>query len=179
MNAGDTVTGADFAAWLVNGFSMSAVDWAILSAPTGGTTYASGSGAAVTQTFLFADSNPGGRSYGFDVDNESFSIPSWVAPTTGTYWLELSNGVTNGNTPLSDAAYWDENDNASISAWSSFAGGEYLTSGVEGCSSPSCTQTFDITGDPVSAVPEPGSFALAGLGILGLAIVYRRRLAAR
>lgn len=180
LSAGDTVTGADFAAWLVNGSNMTSVNWAIQSTATGGTTFASGSATPV-QAFLFADSNPGGRSFGFDIDNESFSIPAWVAPTTGTYWLALSNAATDGSSSNgSDKAYWDENDNPAVSAWSSFGGGGFLTSGFTGCSSPSCSETFEITGDPAAAaVPEPGSFALATLGMLGVAIVYRRRHAAK
>jgi hypothetical protein len=173
LSAGATVTGADFDVWVLNGVSMTSVSWSILSDPSGiGTTYASGTGTAVSQTFLFTDPNPASNSYGYDIDNESFSIPSFVAPATGTYWLELTGAVTNSG-GAGQYAYWDENDNPNVSAWSNYSGGEYLTSGVDGCAAASCSETFAITG--TAAVPEPGSFPLLAWVFLGVAIVFRRR----
>ena len=171
LSAGDTVTGVDFAAWLVPGFTITSVTWDILSGPTCCVTYASGT-ATPAQTFLFTDPNPGAPSNGFEIDKEQFAIPAWVAPTTGTYWLALTSGVARNGAGGVQPAFWDENGNANL-AWTSFGGGPgaFLTAGF----------TFDITGTPAQRlgttadVPEPGSMVLAGLGVVGVSILRRRR----
>jgi hypothetical protein len=84
-----------------------------------------------------------------------------------TYWLTLQN-ATDPYHPT-DVFYWDENY------------------GV-GCTSPGCpslayessygtvpSEAFFISDASGATTPEPGSFALLGSGILGMAGVLRRR----
>jgi PEP-CTERM motif-containing protein len=167
LSAGETVTGASFAVWVLNNDTVNTVNWAITSIPLGGTTYASGTSTPVSQTFISTDPNYNSNSYGYDIDNESFSIPTLAIASTGTYWLDLSGAVD------ADSYYvfWDENDNPSVSAFSSHNGGETLTSGTDGCASASCSETFSISGN----TPEPATLPLLASGIAGVAILVRRR----
>jgi hypothetical protein len=170
LAAGEMVTGASFAVWVLNGDTVTAVNWAITSVPLGGTTFASGTSTPVSQTFISTDPNYNSNSFGYDIDNESFSIPAFTVASSGTYYLNLSGAVDAD----SYFVFWDENDNPSVSAFSSHNGGETLTSGTDGCASASCSETFTISGN----APEPASFPLLASGIAGVAILVRRRRAA-
>lgn len=169
LSAGEAVTGASFAVWVLNSDTVTAVNWAITSIPLGGVTYASGTSTPVSQTFISTDPNYNSNSYGYDIDNESFSIPTLSIASSGTYWLNLSGAVDAD----SYFVFWDENDDPSVSAFSSHNGGETLTSGTDGCASASCSETFTISGN----TPEPASFPLLASGLAGIAILVRRRMA--
>jgi hypothetical protein len=169
LAAGEIITGASFAVWVLNGDTVTSVNWAITSLPTGGTTYASGNGTSVTQSFISTDLNYSSNSFGYDIDTESFAIPSLTLASSATYWLKLSGAADTA----SSFVFLDENDNPNVSAWYSNNGGETLTSGVDGCASVTCAQTFSITG----TAPEPASFPLLASGIAGIAILVRRRIA--
>jgi hypothetical protein len=157
-----TITGANFVVWAYPGDTLTSVDWAILSDPLGSTTYASGTGAAITQSLLFTP-NPDGR----DIDTETFSIPG-LTLSAGTYWLLLQNAVVDNG----DHIYWDQSDGPS-QAWNSDYVG-YLGSHVPAfaCNAP-CTdsETFQIVG-----VPEPASVGLLAVGLLGMAMLLRRKI---
>ena len=73
--------------------------------------------------------------------------------TTEIYTLSLHDALPIYSGGAGQYAYWDENDNPNVSAWSNYSGGEYLTLGVDGRAAPSCSETFAITGN--AAVPEP------------------------
>jgi hypothetical protein len=162
LSHGATITGVNFVVWAYPGDTLTSVDWAIVSDPLGGTTYASGTGAAITQTLLFTP-NPDGR----DIDTETFSIPG-LALSAGTYWLLLQNAVVDNG----DHIYWDQSDGPS-QAWNSDYVG-YLGSHVPpfACNAP-CTvsETFQIVG-----VPEPASFGLLAMGLLAMARLLRRKI---
>jgi hypothetical protein len=143
-----TVTGADFSIWLEVGDLPYTVDYAITTAPFGGTTEASGS---VYPSASYVEFN----GYGYEVFNESFSIPS-LPLSAGTYWFELQNAQTY----QSGLEFWEGSDGPS----SAFEQGN-------GAIGP---EYFEISG----ITPEPSSFLLLGSGLLGLAGMLRRKLKA-
>ena len=167
---GSTVSSVDFAAFLFPTDTMQTVDWTISSGNPfdGGTTIASGT-SATAGTFLFNDN------YGYDIDNESFSVGA-VTLTGGDYYLSLANVTTaQGND-----SYWDENNGPSAA----FQNGNGLTNySLANYDIPGTTgsETFSINGTApaVSAAPEPGTWALmfGGLAMIGgmLRIANARR----
>ncbi len=153
-----TIYGVNFGVWTYPGDTLTAIDWAILSLPVGGTTYASGTATDIVQRSL---SLPMVNAY--EVDSETFSIPA-LTLSSGTYWLLLQNAiVTNG-----DHIYWDQSDGPS-QAWNSDYG--YLSSYSGTCNGP-CTfsETFQML------TPEPASVGLLAVGLLGMAWLRRRKI---
>jgi hypothetical protein len=159
LSHGATITGADFAVWVHPDATLTSVDWVIASDPLGSTTYASGTATAINQTSLAYPMIDG-----YNVDNESFSIPGF-ALTTGTYWLLLQNAIVSNG----DHIYWDQSDGPS-QAWNSDWG--YLPGGYTGACTTPCTdsETFQVL------TPEPASFGLLAMGLLGIATLLRRRI---
>jgi hypothetical protein len=148
-----TVTSVDFGAWVASGGTATSVDWSITSTlGSSGTFYGSAAGAALSGVFQNTNTS------GLDVYQETFSVAS-LSLGPGTYWLNLTNTlVTNGS-----QAFWDKN-NGSSSAWQSSVG-----------TIPS--ESFNINGTTSDAgVPEPGTWALGGTGLLLLAGALRRKL---
>ena len=138
----------NFGVWDTAGDTATSVDWAITTAPFGGTTLFSGT-SAVSSMFQYSNL------YGYDINADTFSLGS-LGLGAGTYYLELSNaGSQNG-----DAIYWDENNGPST-AYDS-------TLGLVG------SESFTINGTLV-AVPEPAALAIFILGLTAVVHTRRRR----
>ncbi len=168
LSTAATVTGADFYTWVYPADSLTSVDWSISSDPLGGgTVYESGT-ATATGTFLST------KDYGFNLFAETIAFPS-LDFGAGSYWLTLQNAVVVNGNPI----YWDQNDGPSA-AWLSGLG-NLNTSGYPCSGACTFSEAFQITGDPLGggqggAVPEPASFGLLGLEIVGIASLMRKRI---
>jgi len=152
--SGGTATGANFVVWAFSGDTLTSVDWAFGSTP-GGTEYASGTASAT----LISDF--GGNGIGYDLQSYGISFLDVPLLAGTTYWLSLSNAAV----PNGDYIYWDENDGPAT-GWQNNDSG-YLSG----------SEAFQITGGS-SPIPEPASFGLMGLGLVGMAGLIRRRISA-
>jgi hypothetical protein len=141
-----TLTGADVGLWVGGGDTPSSLTWYI------GTSFFDASQGTGTVT---PSNNYWGNAYGYDIYDSTFSLPS-ITLGPGTYYLSLS-----GMTTYDSNIYWDETDGPS-SAYE-------LNYGAI----PS--ESFRLYSGG-STVPEPASFGLIGMGLLGLAAVLRRRI---
>jgi len=158
-----TLQGFEFVVWLLPGDTMSSVDWAVTSAPFGGTTLVSGTDT-VTQ------SNLATNTYGYNLAQETFTIPDFPL-ITGTYWFQLQNAVASNGDPV----YWDQNDGPS-QAFDSVMGDLSVAGPPAPCTG-NCTysESFDVLGH----APEPAGFALMGTGLVALAALLRRTTRAK
>jgi PEP-CTERM motif-containing protein len=163
-----TITGAEFAMWLVEGDTLESAQLSITSGENGGTSY-------FNQTVSFTQSGCSANQYEYDVCNESTVFEATL--NTGTYWLNLQNAVTAEGEPV----YWDENSgpsSASESEVGTIPSESFTLLGAcsQGASGGCGTTTSTSTSTTGTSVPEPSSIMLFGSGILGLASVVRRRL---
>jgi hypothetical protein len=149
-----SVTGANIGLWIDSGATLLTVDWAITSDPFGGTTFGSGT-AGLTYDYW------GSPSFLYNTYSAGFTLsPVILAP--GTYWLQLANATGTSGANI----YWDENSGPST-AWQTSGWGTY----------PIGSEAFQILGNTSEdSVPEPGSLALFGSGVLILAGLFRRRV---
>ena len=146
MSSAQTITGFQFGVWAYPGDTPISVDFSIGTSPFSGTPMT----VALTSTFLYSNQ------YGYDVDLETAN--TWVPLSAGTYWLTLQNAVTTEGNPL----YWDENSGPSLAQESALG------------TIPS--ESFQILGATLTGTtPEPGTIALFGSGVLGVAALLRRK----
>lgn len=168
LSSAAAITGADFYLWASPGDSLTTVDWAVSSDPlVGGTTYDSGTASSIA-SFLFTND------YGFSLIAETIAIPS-LNLGVGSYWFTLQNAVVVSGGSI----FWDQNDGPSA-AWLTGIGNLINSDGP--CSG-ACTfsEAFQITGNSLgggqgAAIPEPASFGLLGLGLIGIASLMRRKI---
>ena len=141
------VTEMTFGAWLDSGSPLLSVDWGISSSP-----FADDGSSAPSSSF---------HVFGTEADSETISIgPLKLAP--GLYYITLSHAVQSDGT----AVFWDENDGPS-------SAGLATPSGTILPGDPAGSESFQILGN--TAVPEPATWAMMLLGLLGVGALQRSR----
>ena len=160
--------------------TVTSVDWAITTDHFGGSTLASGTATSMPSTLiaLAPAYNPTGSIY-----LESLAFPD-LSLDAGTYWLQLSNAIASFDSTTGGSAFvaWDD-----AFAYLSSPPSAYQQNAAPGNIPPVYTSaysssTFQILGSDgppsPSAVPEPSSFLLFGVGLVGLGgLIRRKRLA--
>jgi hypothetical protein len=142
-----TITIATVGLWVDAGATPGSLDWSI-GTTNFGSDNGSGSSGSLTNTFHNSASNQDGN---FDVYSSSFSLSLTLAP--GTYWLTLSKGAASDGGSIG----WDANGGPSMAF--------LTTSGSMFPPQPVPSESFTLFN---SAVPEPTSLGLLGVGSLGL-----------
>src|SRR5208337_3391165 len=132
---------------------------AVVAADSGGTP-----GAALETFSSITVPNVGNSSTGMILTEDSQAHPDLVAGTT--YWLWLRP-----HDPTADVGVgWNSSSpvvSGITSAYQTVPNGAWSTIGV------GTTQAaFDIAGTPTTAVPEPSSLVIAGVGALVLLLGY-------
>jgi len=163
--ANSEITDVHFVYWEAPGGGLlTSVDMQLGYTPFGGTPQTLGN---PTNTFL------GVNGYGYNLYLASYVFTGigWSGPG----YLTLGNACTTTGCS-SDEIYWDENGGVGC-------GGTHPPGGGANCPSTAYenvygtipSEAFTLTGDLPGTTPEPGSLALFGSGVAGLAGVLRRR----
>jgi hypothetical protein len=149
-----TITAVTFGDWVIAGATPETVDWGISASPFG-TDLGSGTGVSLTSSlFCSASGSCGGG--GEDVYSSSFTLN--LSLGAGTYWLTLDGGTASAG----GFVLWDENGGSSSAE-------QWKVPGTPGAIP---SESFAIDG---GAVPESGSLALSGFGLVLLLVAGLRR----
>ncbi len=171
-----TVTEVEFATWAFSGDNLQSVNWYITNSVNVDNPGSSGAGVMgnviASGTVSPTENSSFTNNYGYDVLDETFSIPA-IALYDGTqYWLQLDTAVVPSGNPI----FWDQSDGPSLGYYyASFGISGYLPYDGAQCNGP-CTgsESFILYGE-ASTIPEPGTVTLLGGGLLALAAFYRRK----
>ncbi len=156
VTANTNMTGASFIFWLSPGDTLPAVDLSL------GTSAFGSDVANFTSLSPTGSLSLGSNQYGFNLEEDTYTI-SPVPLTAGTtYWVTLQNA----SVPSGDPVYWDENSGPSMAQENTLG------------TIPS--ESFTIYGNSTTTTsgttPEPSSIMLLGSGLLAVAGVLRRKL---
>ncbi len=155
------ITGVEFATWMYPGDLLTSVEVSITSDENGGTVYFDQVLNTVQSGCVF-----NGLSWMICNDTANFNA---LSLNSGTYWLNLQNGVVNYS---GDPVYWDENSgpsSASNDVYGTIPSESFTILGYNSSTCYWCQYT----------VPEPGSITLLTSGcitLLGLLGGLRRKL---
>ncbi len=122
-------------------------------------------GTASNPTNQFGSTNQ----YGYVLDKVTASGLN-VQLDPGTYWLSISNAVTESGDP----AYWDENSGVGCGG-SDGNGANCPSRASDSAVGTIPSEAFTINGSSGGSTPEPSSLALFGSGVLGICGLLRRR----
>jgi hypothetical protein len=150
-----TITGLDFVYWDASSTDLLTTTDLAFGTTSFGSDLGTRTGVAFTSTFL------GANQFGYNLYEASGTIVGEGCPRGVLCYVTLSNACTTGGCS-ENPIYWDENSGPST-AYENSVG-----------SIPS--EAFTLTGTSSGTTPEPSSIMLFGSGILGLAVILRRRL---
>ena len=162
ISAPAVITSFSFGVWVTSATVPLTVDWSMTSQEFGGTTYASGTNAPLTNLVkqAWTQNNPSLCYNPCDVYQVTVSSLN-VNLAPGSYWLNLQNATATG---FGAFVGWDENSGPSMASDSSV--------GTIASEDPDIYGYYSSGG---GETPEPGTLTLFGTGILSLAGLLRRR----
>ncbi len=153
--ASGTASSLDFGIWVPTGTTPTTVSWWLGTSAFDGSL---GSGTVAQVQYTFHNSN----GFGYDVYDAHIDGLSGNIVQGNTYWLSLGNANDSGATQFD--------------AWDVVPGPATCEFAVGGVDQGGCGDGGEAFTLYASAVPEPGTLAMMGSGLLAAAGFLRRRI---